>query len=240
MGCGCSKQAVYTEANKARGIAGKAVGAQKTKVNFGPLEIGKDGVALKPKFNVGIAGGSLHLMAGVGDVRDGLTFEGMASYIKEYSTHGSSLAEVLTNVKAEEKIPALDDMITAIPNITAKVLKMIGADIAQSNTREIVAAVYVYVGVGIEAGLFLGWLDTNGYRMVGLQGGFSTGAGLAFDVKAGLNENGTAARLAMGFSNVAFDAIIKLKEPAKDAKEPANDVKEPAKESKEPSSQVVA
>lgn len=29
---------------------------------------------------------------------------------------------------------------------------------------------YVYVGVGVSAGVYLGWIDTEGFRMVGLQG----------------------------------------------------------------------
>ena len=29
---------------------------------------------------------------------------------------------------------------------------------------------YVYVGVGVTAGVYLGWIDTEGFRMMGLQG----------------------------------------------------------------------
>ena len=64
-------------------------------VNFGTrmgggvqsLEIGKDGLALKPKFNIGVAGSVLELRAGVKDVRDGLVLEGQGSLTKSYASH---------------------------------------------------------------------------------------------------------------------------------------------------------
>jgi len=192
----------------------KAIGGS-VKVHIGPLELGADGVAIKPKFNIGVQGGTIYAMAGVRDVRDGLAAEALAMAMKSYSTDGATLVEVLQNVKAQEPVPALDDIIAAVPDIMAAVLQNIGVDIT-SNCSKVEGVVYVYVGAGISAGVFLGWLDTNGYAMVGVEGRVASAAALGLTVKAGLHESKKAVRVTVFLANVGFDVIVQLKEPAKD------------------------
>jgi len=190
--------------------AGKSV-----KVHIGPLELGEDGVAIKPKFNIGVQGGTVYAMAGVRDVRDGVAAETLAMAMKEYSTEGASVAEVLQNVKAQEPIPALDDIIAAVPDIIAAVLENIGVDIT-SNCKQVEGVVYIYVGAGISAGVFLGWVDTSGYAMVGVEGRVAAASALGLAVKAGLHESRQAVRVTCFLANVGFDVIVKLKEPVKE------------------------
>jgi len=195
--------------------AGTGIGASKLKVHIGPLELSKDGTVMKPKFNIGIEGGSLYAMAGLRDVRDGLSAEGLAMYQKAYSSKGATLQEVLENVKAEEKVPALDDFIVAVPQIMAEVLEATGIDLKADRIAAVEGAVYIYVGTGVSAGLYLGWVDTKGYRMVGVEGKMAVAASMGITVKAGVHENLQSVRITSYLTNVGFDVVVKLKEPAK-------------------------
>ena len=130
--------------------------------------------------------------------------------MKSYSTKGDSFKELLENVKAMEKIPALDDLITAVPKIVGAVLEETGLD-ANSDKVEIEGVIYVYVGVGVSAGVWLGWLDTVGYRMVGAEGSLGTLASLGASLRVGKSEDGTAARVVAYLTNVGIDVVIKQK-----------------------------
>jgi len=227
MGCGCGTSK-YADPGSAAAetskVAATAVGASKIKVHIGPLEVGADGMAVKPKFNLGIQGGSLYAMAGVRDVRDGLAAESLAMYMKSYSSSGLTLVEFLENVKAEEKVPALDDLVVAAPKIIAEVMSAIGVDIGAENVAEVEGAVYIYVGAGVTAGAYLGWLDTQGYRMVGVEGKVATAAAVAITLKAGIHEEKQTVRVVSYLTNVGFDVIVKLKKPVENGEESAKEL----------------
>ncbi|OLP91686.1 Coiled-coil domain-containing protein 151 [Symbiodinium microadriaticum] len=219
MGCSlCVKDRKQDAVSSAASTTGDAVGASKTKVHVGPLEIDSSGVVVKPKFNLGIAGGSLYALAGVRDVRDGLAVDGLAMYMKSYSSSGASLVEVLSEIKAQEPIPVLDDLITAVPQIISLVLETVGVDIDGANVATVEGVVYVYVGAGVTAGIYLGWVDTQGYAMIGLEGRVATAAGAALALRAGLNEEKLAARVVSYLTNVGFDMVVKFREPCQTAK----------------------
>jgi len=185
---------------------------QKTKVHVGPLQLGDDGVLVQPKFNFGIQGGNLHAMIGVDDVRDGLKAEAMAMAMKSYSTSGDSLVELLDNVKNEEpSVKALEELITKVPDIMADVLEKLKIDL-NSQAYEFEGVIYIYIGVGVSAGMYLGWLDTSGYNMVGAEGHVATGADLGISIKAGLREDKKSVRTVAYLTNVGFDVIAKLKD----------------------------
>ena len=214
MGCSCCAESRKPDAAVPVALTeGGAVGTSKMKVHVGPLEIDAHGVVVKPKFNLGIAGGSLYALAGVRDVRDGLAVEGLSMYMKSYSTSGSSLLEVLHEIQAQEPIPVLDDFVAAIPKIVACVLEMVRVDIDGDNVAGVEGVVYVYVGSGVTAGIYLGWVDTQGYAMIGLEGRVATVAGAALALRAGLNEERSAARVVSYLSNVGFDVVVRFIEP---------------------------
>lgn len=209
MGCGSSSKSAGDAKTP---TPPAAVGGKKVKVHVGPIEVGSDGLAVKPKFNLGITGGTLHVMAGVSDVRDGLRLETYAQAQKSYSSEGSSITEVLENVKAAEPLPVIDELITAVPDILAEVLRMTGADL-KTNTSSAEGVVYIYTGVGVTAGVFLGWVDTAGFRMVGAEGKVAAGASVAATVKAGVHEDGKSVRVTVYLTNVGFDVIVKCTKP---------------------------
>mmetsp|Transcript_21617 Transcript_21617/g.66078 ORF Transcript_21617/g.66078 Transcript_21617/m.66078 type:complete len:169 (+) Transcript_21617:508-1014(+) len=150
-------------------------------------------------------------MAGVRDVRDGLAAEALALFMKTYATSGSTLTELLENVKAQEEIPGIDDIIAAVPDIAAAVLDEIGVDITLE-CIEVEGVVYLYVGTGVAAGAYLGWLDTSGYRTVGIEGKVAAAAGLGFTIKMGTHEDGDKVRLTCYWGNAGFDVICKFNE----------------------------
>eukprot|EP00928_Gymnodinium_smaydae_P072836 TRINITY_DN56126_c0_g1_i1.p1 TRINITY_DN56126_c0_g1~~TRINITY_DN56126_c0_g1_i1.p1 ORF type:complete len:223 (-),score=32.84 TRINITY_DN56126_c0_g1_i1:370-1038(-) len=218
MGCGGSKKAAEKAAGKVVSVTETAAVTVKQsqanmKVHIGPLEVGSDGVALKPKFNLGIQGASLYAMAGVSDVRDGVRVEGLAMAMKTYSTSGSSIVEILNNVKAEENIPALDDLVKAVPDIIASVLETLSTDVSDI-VGDAQGAVYIYVGAGVSAGLWLGWLDTNGYRMFGVEGRIASAMDVGLTVRAGVHESTGSVRVIAYMTNVGFDIVVKPKKPA--------------------------
>lgn len=194
--------------SKCGGSKGNVLDSSKLQVHVGPLEVGTDGMALKPKFNFGIRGGVVKAMVGFRDVRNGAAAEAAAGFVKSYATKGSSLAEILENVKAQEKAPALDDVVEAVPRITGALVEKLDIDVSRSFRVE--GVVYLYVGVGVSAGLYLGWLDTSGFRMVGVEGAVATAAGLGITLRAGLDKTRTKARVVCYLSNVGFDVIIHL------------------------------
>merc|ERR1712007_258698 len=160
------------------------------KVSIGPLEIDRDGVVVKPKFNVGITGPGIYLLAGVRDVRDGLAGETFAMMHKDYTTKGSSLTEILENVRAVDPVPVLDDLIKAVPEAISKVIEALGIDIGQ-NCVEVEGVVFFWVGVGVSAGLYLGWADTKGYSMIGVEGIAASLVSVGFSLYCGRHESGT-------------------------------------------------
>ena len=135
-----------------------------------------------------------------------------------YATSGSSLADLLQNVRAQEKVPALDDMITAVPKIAGEVVDAVGVDI--EGAREVEGVVYIYTGVGVSAGAWLGWLDTNGYRMVGAQGAVAAALRMGMTVRAGLDAPRTSVRVVCFMANVGFDVLVRLQEAAAEEGQP--------------------
>lgn len=216
MGCGASTK----KKQSAKLVSAPAAAVQRcyeqaagnVKINVGPLELNKDGIAMKPKFNLGITGPRVYMMAGVRDVRDGLAVEGFSMMHKDYSSKGSTLVEVLQNIKAVDPVPGLDDLITVMPEAVAAVLSEFHIDIAVAGL-EAEGVVFVFVGIGITAGLYLGWLDTKGYAMVGVEGQCATATAISLSLRAGLHESGRAVRVVMWLGNVGYDAVVRLKTP---------------------------
>ena len=183
-----------------------------TKFHIGPLEVDADGVVLKPKFNLGVQSGSLSAMAGVRDLRDGIVVDGIATYTRSYFSMGQSLLQFLQEMKAQEPC-VIDEIITALPDITAYVLETLGADIRSEKVALVEGVMFVYAGVGVTAGVYLGWIDTEGFSMLGLQGLVATVGGLGFSLRTGVSEDKLATRLVGYLTNVGFDIVLRYREP---------------------------
>eukprot|EP00439_Symbiodinium_sp_Y106_P072922 s990_g13.t1 len=145
-------------------------------------------------------------MAGVRDIRDGLILDGMAMVTKHYMGQGRSIAEVLRNVKAQNPLPVIDDawtaheyfanscmgpgdIVAAIPHVAAEIVQLIGADVTSDIVESVRGTLYVYTGVGVSAGVFLGWLDTEGYAMMGALGQASLLKSVALSFRVGISDS---------------------------------------------------
>ncbi|CAE7545434.1 unnamed protein product [Symbiodinium sp. CCMP2592] len=155
-------------------------------LHLGPLQLSNEGFELQPKLNVGIKGKGLTAMAGVRDIRDGLILDGMAMVTKHYMGQGRTIAEVLRNVKAQNPLPVIDDIVAAIPHVAAEIVQLIGADVTSDIVESVRGTLYVYTGVGVSAGVFLGWLDTDGYAMMGALGQASLLKSVALSFRVGI------------------------------------------------------
>uniref|UniRef100_A0A7S1L390 Uncharacterized protein n=1 Tax=Alexandrium catenella TaxID=2925 RepID=A0A7S1L390_ALECA len=183
----------------------------KVKVHVGPLEIGSDGVVMKPKFNLGITGNGIYALAGVRDVRDGLAAEALTMGMKSYSSEGASLEDVLRNIKAVDHIPGIDDLIAGIAGVTADIVETLGADLGTGNIVTVEGVLHFYVGVGVSAGIYLGWTDTQGYGMVGVEGKAVAATGFALSARFGWHETEPFLRVVGWLPNLGYDAVVKLK-----------------------------
>mmetsp|Transcript_58170 Transcript_58170/g.108916 ORF Transcript_58170/g.108916 Transcript_58170/m.108916 type:complete len:231 (+) Transcript_58170:100-792(+) len=182
--------------------------------HVGPLQISSDGTwDLQPKWNFGVEGKGLRALAGLRDVRDGVVLDGMAIYMKTYAATGRNIIEVLRNVKAQHPFPIIDDLVAAIPHIAAEVITMIGADVTSDAVESVGGMLYVYTGLGVSAGIFLGWLNTDGYAMMGALGSASLLKSLALSFRVGMAEDKASARLIIVLNNIGFEATLKLRAP---------------------------
>uniref|UniRef100_A0A0G4GQS5 Uncharacterized protein n=1 Tax=Chromera velia CCMP2878 TaxID=1169474 RepID=A0A0G4GQS5_9ALVE len=218
MGCRCCTAAPPTKEAEGDGkppqmegdpnaVEVKAKEGPNVKVHFGPLEVSSGGVVLKPKFSVGFQSGHIYAVGGMRDVRDGLAVEALAMGQKTYCTSGSSLVEFLQKIKATDPIPVLDDVITAVPQIVAAVLEITGIDI-QAPGKEVEGLLYLYSGIGVTAGAYLGWTDTSGYRMVGAEGKIAAAVGLGMTIRVGMHEDEKSVRIVFFLSNVGGDVKV--------------------------------
>lgn len=194
----------------------------KVKINIGPLEIGEGGFALKPKFDIGVTAPWIYLNAGVKDVRDGLTMEALGSAHKDYAVSGNTMQEIFTEVKAVDPLPVLDDLVEFVPKVVGWIMEKFSVDIT-SETKEIEGVIVAFIAVGIKAGLYLGWVNTEGYRMFGASGMIATALTAGITTKIGIHESGNSLRVVQFVSNVGVDIIIHLKKKIDNVPEKGDD-----------------
>lgn len=136
----------------------------KVKIHVGPLEVSDDGVVAKPQFLLGFSGPNLVASAGVRDLRDGVQVGARAQVQQSYAAEGTTLPTVLQSLKAADvEVAVIDEVITLLPNILGDILEELKVDALQAHYKATVV-MHVYVGVGVSAGLWFGWVDTNGFR----------------------------------------------------------------------------
>lgn len=111
-------------------------------------------MVLEPKFTVGIATGGLSAIAGLNDVRDGLSVQSITVVSKQYATEGHTIGEALSNVKAVDPDSVLDEVLLATSILMREVIHETG--IEERSVSKVEAVVSIYVGVGVSAGIFLG------------------------------------------------------------------------------------
>jgi len=157
-------------------------------VNLGPLAISDKGVDVRPKMDIGVAYGNFYCNAGVGDVRDSLSFGLDANVNQQFHASGIGLKQFLANLKAQDGIA--DDYINPLMQqsnkIVAEVLRLIDMDIRGAHIDGVMK---METGFGFHGSASLGWRDTEGYHMVGAGGKIATGLHLSISLFAGAKSN---------------------------------------------------
>jgi hypothetical protein len=70
-------------------------------VSLGFVDIGSNGVEVKPQFKLGVASRNAHAGAGIGDVRDGLSLDASAGVAVHGSARGRNFRQLVNNLKME-------------------------------------------------------------------------------------------------------------------------------------------
>ena len=109
---------------------------------------------------------------------------------------------------------AFDWLIKAAPWLLGQIIRLTRVDIPKGSRVRARAA--IKSGVGADAGLCLGWTDTKGYRMVGLQGQVGLIAKLGFNLLAGLHQDRQRVKAIIGYSNVAVELEFTLPHEAEE------------------------
>eukprot|EP00406_Dinophysis_acuminata_P015723 CAMPEP_0179335520 /NCGR_PEP_ID=MMETSP0797-20121207/66542_1 /TAXON_ID=47934 /ORGANISM="Dinophysis acuminata, Strain DAEP01" /LENGTH=103 /DNA_ID=CAMNT_0021048923 /DNA_START=3 /DNA_END=310 /DNA_ORIENTATION=+ len=97
-------------------------------VEVGPLSIGSSGIAVKPKLDLGVRVGNFRANAGIGDVREALSFEVGAEVEQCFSATGESLDEFLRNLRATDGLAdgLLNPVVDKFNAIIAEVVRLVG------------------------------------------------------------------------------------------------------------------
>lgn len=181
-------------------------------LHIGPIKVSADGATIQPKLNIGMQGGWLYLMAGIRDVRDGLAFECLGMIIVTYHGEGRSLEEFLRSVRCDNPVPMISFLVAAVPRILWAIAHATDIDVA-SDAYGVKGSVMFYIGLGLTAGVYLGWRDTRGYRMLGVEGRVASGFGLGATLRAGVHDEDGSVRVVCFLANVGLDCVFCPAEP---------------------------
>jgi hypothetical protein len=195
---GAASQATAAAAGAASQATAAAVGAasqarqsDKWDVDVGPLFISSQGMQLKPQCRVGLTLGNLSVGAGMDDLRGGQGFkcDARAEVAQELIGSGDSLVAFFQSLKAQRGLA--DDKVNAllarVHIIVALVTQRIKVNIG--GQCKVDGKMTLKMGVGMGAAVSLGWLDHEGYRMVGVGGGVDAIAvDLMFSVFVGIKD----------------------------------------------------
>eukprot|EP00405_Crypthecodinium_cohnii_P018819 CAMPEP_0206482770 /NCGR_PEP_ID=MMETSP0324_2-20121206/39048_1 /ASSEMBLY_ACC=CAM_ASM_000836 /TAXON_ID=2866 /ORGANISM="Crypthecodinium cohnii, Strain Seligo" /LENGTH=311 /DNA_ID=CAMNT_0053960733 /DNA_START=9 /DNA_END=944 /DNA_ORIENTATION=- len=196
----------------------------KWEVSLGPLSVGTNGFALKPQMKVGAKVGAFKADLGVGDVRDGLSFQAKAEAAVNVQTRGHSIRELHDSIHC--KTPGFKEALETAKTITVKgangfrthICDAVGIsldrlDMALEGQRvKDPMHLKVSADVGIGAGLkvCLGWCNNEGFHMVGVGGGAKAVVGLKANIFAGKHYEKLLAKVILGISNFTFEYTFPL------------------------------
>eukprot|EP00930_Biecheleria_cincta_P021564 TRINITY_DN15951_c0_g1_i1.p1 TRINITY_DN15951_c0_g1~~TRINITY_DN15951_c0_g1_i1.p1 ORF type:complete len:545 (+),score=126.93 TRINITY_DN15951_c0_g1_i1:136-1635(+) len=204
-------------------------------LNFGPLAVNCQGVALKPQFKFGGEFEKMRLEAGISDVRDGLRVTANCASTWEATAEGKSLTELHKKVRfdapglqqalqASQKVlegtklsqcPDLASVAQGSPETISEI--MTAMPDGDDESRSLISLrVQIQAKIGATARVNLGWRDTQGYHMVGIGGSVSSAIKVGANLFAGIHSSGKTARVVIGISNFTFQYTFPL--PRKDKK----------------------
>lgn len=178
-------------------------------VSLGFVEVGDQGVAVKPQLKLGVQAANVNIGGGIGDVRDGLSVGVGANVSTSVKSSGRSFDEVIKNARGNTNCRPLDDGLNACLkwfNWSFDSLKKIaGCDFRQKSGVRFKLVGTTSVGVGVSGKACLGWADTKGYHMIGASGKVAAAAKVGGSGFAGLHQNGRQLKIVFSIGNAAFD-----------------------------------
>lgn len=120
------------------------------------------------------------------------------------------MAQVLRQLKSEADIRVLDDIISAVPKLLSEIMRVSQVKIADD--CPVHAKMTVKGGVGISGAICLGWANTEGFHMVGVQGSVSVAAGVGGDMLVGTHAVKPLVKCILGVPNVCIDLVFEHNE----------------------------
>lgn len=197
-------------------------------VCLGPLEVGSNGLELKPQMKIGARAANFKVEAGLCDVRDGLKFQAKAGAAVQAQSEGRSLKELHQAIHCET--PGFREALKVVTCLLgagtesvlcqiAKILKLSPAQldgILSGEGRSGAAwapmklRVIGRVEVGLGAEVRLGWCDTKGFRMVGVGGEVAHAASCGANLFAGRHTVLDIAKVIVGITNFHFEYTFPL------------------------------
>ena len=165
-------------------------------ISLGFVEIGSKGVEVKPQLKFGYEDEHQKVGGGIGDVRDGLNISAGASARVAGRSQGTTVDELCRNVKFDSPVPEVKKFVDLLLKTLLQglahhpvnvALQAMGLDIIKviSSGKMMKAKLQYSYGVGVKAGVKLGWCDTSGYHMVGAEAGVKAVVPLSGTVYAG-------------------------------------------------------
>lgn len=106
----------------------------------------------------------------------------------------------------------MDRLVKLAPWLLAQIVRLTHVDIP--DRCHIQAKTTVRTGVGVDAGVCLGWADTEGYHMLGVKGKVGVMAKLGGDLMAGLHHSRRKVKAVIGAGTVLVDLVFELKKKA--------------------------
>jgi hypothetical protein len=111
------------------------------------------------------------------------------------------------------EIKGMDRLIRMAPWILSQIIRITHVDIPKGS--KIRARAAIKSGVGFDAGVCLGWTDTEGYHMVGVRGKLGLLAKVGGDLMAGLHHDRRRVKAIVGYGNLGVEIEFKLRDKAK-------------------------
>lgn len=114
--------------------------------------------------------------------------------------------QALKNLKNRSNIRVLDDVIQIAPKLLSQIMQTARVRIAEDSPVR--AKMIVKGGVGVSGGICLGWANTEGFRMVGVQGAVSVAAGIGADMLVGRHMDLPLVKSVLGLPNICIELIF--------------------------------
>ncbi|CAE7307880.1 unnamed protein product [Symbiodinium natans] len=202
------------------------------KIALGPFTFCDTGFTVAPKFEIGVEVAGCGVMAGLGDVRDGISlFAGVhAKFIVDAvgRTWEEMFRNLRTNVHQLSEMTGVDAAIARAQQVIGpsgnendEVVKLLQQNQARVNTSDLLkeharadmeVKMKAATGIGISAKVCPGWKDADGFHNVGGGASLDIGVDLEFDLVVGWRPEPSPrkVRILLGLCNFFFQITFPI------------------------------